>query len=447
MSKVAINEELQHIFAIIAKYERGVKISDIIGQLTVPLPQRTLLRRLSTLKEAKKIVSKGKKSATRYYTKQTDSPLNLSVDAQSLKNHVNQSVQKRKPVAYQQSFLYAYQPNVTYYLTQQERDHLKKLGQQFEHGLEAGTYVKQILYRLLIDLSWNSSRLEGNTYSLLETERLIHFGAQPDSKTAFETQMIINHKAAIEFMVQCAGDLQFNKYIVMNIHGLLSNNLLANPKARGQLRQIPVGIAQTVYHPLEIPQQIETCFDHIIDIASKIIDPFEQAFFLMVHLPYLQPFEDVNKRVSRLTANIPLIRHNLSPLSFIDVPKNDYISGLLAIYELNKIALMKDIFIWAYDRSSTHYKLTRNLLGEPDLFQMKFDKKLKTIVHSVVTNNLHGATLIQTIENWSRDNIEPIDSEKFIKLVEQELASLHIGNIAIYHITPTTFENWQKGSE
>jgi Fic family protein len=399
---------------------------------------------LSALKEAKKIASKGERSATRYYPIQTDSLLKLTIEAQSLKKHVNQAVQKRSPVAYNRHFLYDYEPNVTYYLTQQERDHLKQQGQQFEHDLEAGTYVKQVLHRLLIDLSWNSSRLEGNTYSLLETERLIEFGAQADTKTAFETQMIMNHKAAIEFMVGCAAELKFSQYVVLNIHGLLSNNLLANPKARGQLRQIPVGIGRTVYHPLEIPQLIKEYFDRVIDTAAKIVDPFEQAFFSMVHLPYLQPFEDVNKRVSRLAANIPLIRHNLSPLSFIDVPKNDYVSGLLAIYELHKTALMKDVFIWAYERSSVHYKLTRNLLGEPNLFQMRFDKQLKAIVHLVVKSNLQGEDLIQTVDHWSCDNIESSDREKFIKLVEQELASLHIGNIAIYHIKPSFFEQWIK---
>ncbi len=445
MSKLEINEELQHILDIIAKYATGVQIAEISRQLPIPISQRTLLRRLSALKEAKKIESKGKKNATRYYPIQNDSLLKLSAEAQSLKKHVNQAIQKRDPVAYNRNFLYDYEPNITYYLTQIERAHLKQQGQQFEHELEAGTYIKQILHRLLIDLSWNSSRLEGNTYSLLETERLIEFGAQADTKTAFETQMIMNHKAAIEFMVECANDLKFSKYVVLNIHGLLSNNLLANPKARGQLRQIPVGIGRTVYHPLEIPQLIEECFVRIIDTAAKIIDPFEQAFFSMVHLPYLQPFEDVNKRVSRLTANIPLIRNNLSPLSFIDVPKNDYISGLLAIYELNKIELMRDVFIWAYERSSAHYKLTRNLLGEPNLFQMKFDKKLKIIVHLVVESKLHGDDLIRTIEDWSRDNIKSSDREKFIKLVEQELASLHIGNIAIYNIKPVCFDEWKQG--
>lgn len=447
MSKLEINEELQQILDIIANYSTGVKIAEIGKQIPTPVSQRTLLRRLSSLKEAKKITAKGEKSATRYYPIQNESLLELTKEASSLKSHVSQPIQKRKPVTYNTNFLYDYTPNVTYYLTKQERDHLRQQGQQFKHKLEPGTHAKQVLNRLLIDLSWNSSRLEGNTYSLLETERLIEFGAEATSKTAFETQMITNHKDAIEFMVGCANDLEFSKYVILNIHGLLSNNLLGNPDARGNLRQIAVGIGHTVYHPLEVPQLVEECFNQIIDTAAKITDPFEQAFFLMVHLPYLQPFEDINKRTSRLAANIPFIKNNLSPLSFTHVPKHDYISGLLAIYELNKTELMRDIFIWAYERSAQRYTLTRNVVGEPNLFQMKLSKELKTIVPLVIQNNLHGRELIKKIESWSYDNIEASDREKFIRLVERELASLHIGNIAIYKLTPAIFEQWKKDTK
>ncbi len=86
-----------------------------------------------------------------------------------------------------------------------------------------------------------------------------------------------------------------------------------------------------------MPQRIEELFGVVVEMAAEIRDPFEQSFFLMVHLPYLQPFEDVNKRVSRLAANIPFIQHNLSPLSFLDVTGADYIEGLLGVYELNRI--------------------------------------------------------------------------------------------------------------
>ena len=160
--------------------------------------------------------------------------------------------------------------------------------------------------------------------------------------------MILNHKAAIEMLVDQAHEIGFNRYTILNLHAMLADNLLGNPHAGGRLRRIPVGVDGTVYHPLEVPQLIEECFEQILDTADAITDPFEQAFFALVHLAYLQGFEDVNKRVSRLAANIPLIRGNLSPLSFVDVPERAYIDGVMAIYELNRVELLRDVFVWAY---------------------------------------------------------------------------------------------------
>src|SRR5262249_26017565 len=140
----------------------------------------------------------------------------------------------------------------------------------------------------------------------------------------------------------------------------------------GRLRTMPVGIGESVYLPIAVPQLLEECFRQILDKASIISDPFEQAFFLMVHLPYLQPFEDVNKRTSRLAANMPFIRENLSPLSFVDVPSRTYIDGLLGVYELNRIDLFRELFVWAYERSSNLYSTVRKTLGEPDPFRTQY---------------------------------------------------------------------------
>lgn len=180
-------------------------------------------------------------------------------------------------------------------------------GRRVNVDYTAGTYIRQILDRLLIDLSWASSRLEGNTYSILETERLIAYGEAAPGKTPFETQMILNHKAAIEFLVDSADETGFDRSTILNLHALLSDNLLGNPTASGRLRAIAVGIGKSVYEPLSVPQLIGEFLGQILNTATVISDPFEQAFFILVHLPYLQPFEDVNKRVSRLAANIPFI--------------------------------------------------------------------------------------------------------------------------------------------
>lgn len=133
-----------------------------------------------------------------------------------------------------------------------------------------------------------------------------------------------------------------------------------------------MGIDGTVYHPLEVPQLIDEGFETILDTAAAIADPFEQAFFALVHLAYLQGFEDVNKRVSRLAANIPLIRGNLCPLSFVDVPKRAYIDGMSGVYELNRVELLRDMFVWASQRSSARYSAARQSLGEPDPFRLRY---------------------------------------------------------------------------
>lgn len=128
----------------------------------------------------------------------------------------------------------------------------------------AGTYARQILSRLLIDLSWNSSRLEGNTYSLLDTRRLIEFGQEAQGRGRLEAQMILNHKDAVEFLVNNAADVGFNRYTVLNLHAILANNLLPDAGAAGRLRHIGVAIEGSVYHPPETPQLVEECFDQLL---------------------------------------------------------------------------------------------------------------------------------------------------------------------------------------
>ena len=111
--------------------------------------------------------------------------------------------------------------------------------------------------------------------------------------------MILNHKDAIEFLVDDAGSIGFDRHTIRSLHALLADNLLPDPRAAGRLRHIGVRIKDSVFHPLETPALIEECFDQILATASAVSDPFEQAIFVLVQLPYLQPFDDVNKRVSR----------------------------------------------------------------------------------------------------------------------------------------------------
>ncbi len=116
----------------------------------------------------------------------------------------------------------------------------------------------------MIDLSWNSSRLEGNTYSLLETERLLEWGNAAKGKDLKETQMILNHKGAIEFLINSAEEIGVNRFTILNLHTFLSDNLISDPAASGRLRTFAVGISHSVYVPIAIPQVIHECFDSLI---------------------------------------------------------------------------------------------------------------------------------------------------------------------------------------
>jgi len=366
----------------------------------------------------------------------------LSLEAVEIKRLVNRPLNQRTPVGYNADFLREYVPNQTYYLPLTTRKELAKLGQVGIAELPAGTYLRQILDRILIDLSWNSSRLEGNTYSLLETERLLKLGELVHGKSTQETQMILNHKVAIEMLADQAEEIGFNRYTICNIHALLSDNLLPDPASCGRLRDRAVGIGGSVFHPLEVPQLIEEYYQLILIKAGQIQDPFEASFFVMVHMPYLQAFEDVNKRVSRLAANIPLICHNFCPLSFIDVDARDYVGGLLAVYEMNCYEYLRDVFVGAYRRSCQQYRPVRQSLGEPDPFRLQYRNQIGDCIRWIVESNFHGGDIKIAIGQQVKDHIPSADWEKFEHIIEVELKALHEGNIARYRLRPGVFGAW-----
>jgi hypothetical protein len=255
--------------------------------------------------------------------------------------------------------------------------------------------------------------------------------------------MILNHKDAVEFLVGNAGEIGFNRYTILNLHGILANNLLADERAAGRLRHIAVGIDGSAYHPPETPQLIEECFDQLLATAAAIADPFEQSLFVMTQLPYLQPFDDVNKRVSRMAANIPFIRANLSPLSFTDLPRDLYTHAMLGVYELNRIELLRDVFIWSYERSAARYAAVRQSLGEPDPFRLRYREALRSVVGEVVRGGMDRRAAADHVAAWVAANVEQDDREKFREVAENELLGLHEGNFARYAIRPGEFATWR----
>lgn len=457
MPKIVSPRELEQIVDLIAQHPDGIGMETLLHLVAGNVSRRTLQRRLASLVEQKRIQTEGDGRAIKYQTASIAGTLNVvlgpvtmqakgevyvpvSPEGEEIKTYVRQPRQQRSPVSYQIEFLEQYHPNQTAYLPESLRTQLHSLGRSSAEKTPAGTFARDILNRLLIDLSWASSRLEGNTYSRLDTERLIEFGQAAEGKDALETQMILNHKSAIEYLVRDTEHTGVNPETIIALHALLSDGLMPDPLTCGRIRNRPVEIGGSVYLPIAMPQRLEELFKIVVSMAAEIQDPFEQSFFMMVHLPYLQPFEDVNKRVSRLAANIPLIQRNLCPLSFIDVPQQSYVDAMLGVYELNRIELLRDVFVWAYERSCQQYVAVQQQLVPPDTFRLRYRNELTETVRAIVRDGLPAEEA--AIRSAMPTTVTHEDQPRFVELVLTEFKALHAGNAIRFGLRPLEFAAW-----
>jgi fido (protein-threonine AMPylation protein)/predicted transcriptional regulator len=212
------------------------------------------------------------------------------------------------------------------------------------------------LERFVIELAWKSSRIEGNTYTLLETEKLIRFDEEARGHDKEESLMILNHKQA--FAAICANTTIFKNIQVSKIEDI-HKILVKDIGVKHNLRNTGVGISGSVYLPLDNQYQIREALEELCYSISKSHDPYTKALLALVGISYIQPFEDGNKRTARLIANAILIAHELCPLSYRDVDEDMYRQSMLMFYEINSIVPMKEIFLEQYKFSATNYFVGR----------------------------------------------------------------------------------------
>ena len=384
----------------------------------------TVWRALKRLVEQGRLTVSGNGPATGYALAGADAVL----------SHLQTPHGLRPPTFYRKEFLDGYVPGRTFYLNETERARLRRAGQQQSAPLPAGTYARRILERLLVDLSWASSRMEGNTYDILETERLIRFGEEATGKDRRESVMILNHKEAIEYIAVHLEDIAVGRMDLFSIHALLADGLLIDPGMAGRLRQMPVGISASSYRPLEDAYDIEEEFRILVAKAAAIADPFEQSFFLLAHIPYLQAFADVNKRTSRVAANIPLLKADLAPLSFVAMDDTAYIDALIGVYELNNVALLRKVYVEAYLASARNYGLLRAELESPAKAALVY----RDFVREAVRRNVlewHGFRREETLQMAVEAEIPQGDREQVVDYVGNEMRGLHEGNAIRYRLT------------
>ncbi len=349
--------------------------------------------------------------------------------------HLQTPYNRRRPASYKKEFLDRYIPDKTFYFAEADRRRLQAAGTPAVSPLPAGTYARRILERLLVDLSWASSRMEGNTYDLLETERLIRFGQEASGKDRKEAVMILNHKEAIQYVVDHLDDITIGRPDLCNIHALLADGLLADPAMTGRLRRLPVGITHSSYRPLGDQFAIEEEFDILVQKATAITDPFEQSFFLLVYIPYLQAFDDINKRTSRVASNIPLLKADLAPMSFLTMDDSAYIDGLIGIYELNNVSLLREVYTDAYLASAENYRTLRAEVEAPEKAALVYRDFVREAVRRSVLD--WKAFLPERIMVMAAEADIPEDDRKqVVNYVGQEFRGLHEGNVIRYRLRP-----------
>jgi fido (protein-threonine AMPylation protein) len=428
----------------------GLSRSDIVAALGES--PSTVLRYLNRLKADGKLVQSGSTSASRYALASGESaaqpqpaptPLadtltptpspSWSRPAQNLFAALDAPLGARKPVTYQRSFVDDYKPNQTFLLPESLADDLFKEG-RMQGQQPAGTYARNVIAPLLIDLSFSSSRLEGNRYSRLDTEVLFRSGnANPQDKDAI---MLLNHKRAIEFLIDEVPLYGLTVAVIRNIHALLMQDLLHDENGLGAIRQKVVNISNTVYVPAQMPSLLEEMLGIIVSKACDIKNPVEAAFFLWVNIAYLQPFEDGNKRTSRLSANIPLLMYNCAPLSFLDVTDEDYSRAKIGVYERLDTSVAADLFAWTYRRSIEKYAVQIQAAGLPDLFRAAHRNAISELVSRVVRQ---GDSLKDAVAEF---RLPEQDAERLTEIVKGDLARLGEHNFARYRLTLRELTQW-----
>jgi hypothetical protein len=353
MNRASIAQEFDAILNIVASHPKGIEQPDIRETLSTAVGSdclRTLQRRLAALVESGRLTYEYR-NQFRVYKCQVpissgpvrrlmepgaayEIKLPVSAAGREIRALIRKPLTDRDPIGYDRKFLENYWPGSSQYLPDATRAHLHEIGRTAFMEQPAGTHARSILDRLRVDLSWSSSRLEGCAYTRSNVRELIESGNPLEKGRALETRMILSHKAAIELLLK-SPEQAIDAVTIWQLHTLLSQY----PRAEASLR----------------PQFVEQRLHLFIEKAAAIPDPFEQAFFILAQLPYLQPFTDTNKPISRLAANIPLFKHNLCPLVFVDVPMLAYVEGTLGVYELRRIELLRDVFVWAYEQSCKRY--------------------------------------------------------------------------------------------
>jgi Fic family protein len=345
--------QMKNLDTIILEFLENNPLSsskDIYDGISSTKGYATIKRSLNNLIEQNYISKEGKGKGTKYLLS-TSYSIIRKID---IEEYFTQDIDDRKiQSSFNFKLISEILPKVELF-SQSELQKLQMLQKQFQNNINllSTSQYENELERLAIDLSWKSSQIEGNTYSLLETERLLKEKLTADGKTKEEAIMLLNHKEAIDFIIMhpdYLNPIKVNR--IEDIHSILVKEL----GIKRNIRNHRVGISGTNYKPLDNEHQLREALNQMCDLVNLKQNVFEKALLLLVLLSYLQAFDDGNKRTARIVSNACLIHHKHCPISFRTVDSIEYKKAMLLFYEQNNISAFKTLFMEQFEFAVNTY--------------------------------------------------------------------------------------------
>ncbi|TLX16084.1 Fic family protein [Rhizobium sp. MHM7A] len=419
----------RQIVNILLRAPEGMPQKAIMSKLPAGVSQPTLSRAMSKLADNDIILKTGETKGALF---------SLSEDARWFAR----SEKQRPKVPYDSDRITSYIPNESRWLPQAQHDRMQHAARGINEALDASTYSREIAQRFLIDLAWASSNLEGNTYSYLDTEVLVNYGEQASGHDLYEATMILNHKNAINELIDNVGKPVLNERFASRFHALLLRDLVSDEDL-GRVRGSGVGIGGSSYLPSEDRYTLMSGLGSLLWKAEQVEDAFEASFLLLSGLSYLQAFVDGNKRMGRLMCNAPLLWQGLPPISFIGVDQSAYISGLILFYEKGDTSLLAEAVADGYVEHAMSYAAAVATKRVPRSIELKERPRIDRLVRQVIDEQIEGDDIRQLLRSQLADLNE--DDRIFLcERVENILNSITADNAAAWGVDADSVERYQN---
>ena len=416
-----LNSRERAVMDALLRSNRPASQRELMSRMRDAPSQATMSRVMSGLINRGLLVKDGETRGARFH---------LTPDAR----RVATDPRLRTPIPFDPDRIGSYVPNKSRWLPDGPASRMQMaVDQAGVQRLDASTYSRAIAERFLIDLSWASSNLEGNTYDHLATEMLIKYGQGASGRDRLETAMILNHKLAISAMIDGIEEAFPDEETVCRRHVLMMRDLL-DPADLGMVRRSAARISATSYRPSSDHVALAFGLGDLLSKARQVENPFEASFLLLAGISYLQAFRDGNKRMGRLLSNEPLLRAGLPPLTFIGIDRTPYILGLIEFYETGATDLLGGAIVRSYETTTPDYVQNVSVQRIPHALEIRERARISDALGRVFRDRMQDERIPDLVDVLFDDLVEG-ERSRMVKILSETAQRVSPVSAFLYGVT------------